>query len=704
MAVLGTTTDMALSDLVQTTALAAKTCRLSLTGPEGDGYIFFERGDVVHAVFGDLVGVDAVFALLASEDEMEFLVDSDVEAKSRTVNMKWQELLMEGARRKDEGSVVRPPPRLSPGSSTHVGAIPGVTGSGAMQVPAEAAQPAPPSRSGMGLVVGLLVAILLVAGGVGAYIVVNGQRSGGPGVASAAREAGGSQGGTGGSADAAPATAGGTVEAGALTGDADHPPQLISGPKPITPPGQHAVKPTVVCRLRVDVEGNVKEATIYRKRADLADFESAALAAAKNFHFSPAVKDGKPVEVWINWPVRFAESGQGQRALRMKGSDTIGGALGPELAEQFTRLHPDVLVTVEALGSSTGFVGLFDRTADIGAASRPIKDKEVNKAAELGVELEEWVIAYDGIAVIVHPSNTLQSMTVEQLSAVFTGKVKNWAEVGGADLPIKRISRPSYSGTHGFFKNKVVRMGDKSRKDLDFAKDTMIQEHNEDLVKEVAKDPAAISYVGAGWLNDNIKAMAVAKQAGDAAVKPSLDTIRDSSYPVSRPLLMYTRKPISEDQAAFLRFVLTKDGQKLVQKHGFVDVEPPTADMLPTFDPKVPQPPPVTITRLFFEAGQMKVKGANRRILTSLLRTLQKTNDTVLVQGNSDSEGKKLNNAHVAKQRAAAVATFLMNYGIPEERITVNGAAMENPLGTNETAEGRAKNRRVDIFVIPSAL
>src|SRR5262249_19027515 len=153
----------------------------------------------------------------------------------------------------------------------------------------------------------------------------------------------------------------------------------------------------------------------------LAAFEDAALAAVRTYRFSAGKRAGQPVAVWLSVPVSFtnAIAAEAGATIQIKGSDTIGGELGPMLGATFTNAVPDVKVKVEALGSGTAFVGLFDGSADIGASSRPINDKEVAEATRLNVKLSEFVIGYDGIAVIVNPKNGVKQLTVEQTGQIF---------------------------------------------------------------------------------------------------------------------------------------------------------------------------------------------------------------------------------------------------------------------------------------------
>src|SRR5262249_6144641 len=157
-----------------------------------------------------------------------------------------------------------------------------------------------------------------------------------------------------------------------------------------------ALSPNVVVRVRIDAAGKVAEAKIYRARAELADFEQAALEAVEHYRFSPARKQGASVSAWLNLPVSFTTGDpRGRRLIRIKGSDTIGGELGPALGQAFGERNPRVVVHVEAHGSSTGFVELIGGTAEIAASSRSIDEAELASAASHDIELREYVIGYD---------------------------------------------------------------------------------------------------------------------------------------------------------------------------------------------------------------------------------------------------------------------------------------------------------------------
>jgi len=242
-------------------------------------------------------------------------------------------------------------------------------------------------------------------------------------------------------------------------------------------------------------------------------------------------------------------------ALRVKGSDTIGGELGPALARAFEAASPGVTVSWEAIGSATAFTGLLDGTAELGASSRSVSADELARAKELGVELREFVLGYDGVVVIVNPQNPVRRLTVPQLSALLSGAVRSWAELGGPDARPRLYGRPTYSGTHAFVRDRVVRRGEKGATDA-FAPETVALEHSAALVEAVAKDPAAVAYVGMGWVRPGVVPLAVAPSPGAPPVEATAETVRSGAYPIARPLLLYTRGEPQGELRRLLQFTL----------------------------------------------------------------------------------------------------------------------------------------------------
>jgi phosphate transport system substrate-binding protein len=254
-----------------------------------------------------------------------------------------------------------------------------------------------------------------------------------------------------------------------------------------------------------------------------------------------------------------------------KGSDTmVNLALG--WAEQYQKEHPEVELAVTGGGSGTGIAALINNSVDIANASRKIKEEEIADAEANGVTPVEFIVARDAIGVIVHPSNPVSQLTRQQLSDIYSGKISNWKELGGEDRPIVRLSRESNSGTHVYFLEQVVRLGDKENKTL-FSANTLLLPSSEVIVNEVRQNPNAIGYDGLGYIPDDLKIIGVAKNPGDPYVLPSIETVNDKSYPIARDLYMYTPgEPVGAVQA-YLEWILDDEAQAIVAAQGFVPVK-----------------------------------------------------------------------------------------------------------------------------------
>lgn len=385
--------------------------------------------------------------------------------------------------------------------------------------------------------------------------------------------------------------------------------------------------------------------------------------------------------------------------IRIKGSETIGGALAPDLAAAFQRQHPGLRVTVESLGSGTAFVGLLDGSADLGASSRPANAKELEQAAARGATLREFVLGYDGIAVIVHPSNPVGALTVAQISDLFTGAVQRWDQVGGEGRPVRRISRPTYSGTYAFFKEKVLRKGN-AKGSEEFSPDTQYLEENTDIVAAVAADPTAVAYVGLGWVDRRVKALGVAPTAGAEPVRPSLETIRHGTYPIYRPLFLYSLGEPTGPSREFLRFALSEEGRRIVAAHDFVpsDQPVPLPEVAPASTPRYA----ATTYRLNFAAGSSSLSPQAQEILRNVADRLREGSYRVLVVGHADARGTPAANRTIALARAQAVAQFLRELRVPETIMQVDARSADEPVATNETPDGRSANRRVDVTLVPA--
>lgn len=254
-----------------------------------------------------------------------------------------------------------------------------------------------------------------------------------------------------------------------------------------------------------------------------------------------------------------------------KGSDTIVNlALG--WAEKYQSLHPDVSIAVTGGGSGTGIAALINKTTNIANASRQIKAEEVAEAEKNGVAPVEHTIARDAIAVIVNPSNPVSQLTMQQISDIYSGKIKNWSEVGGEDRPIVRLSREVNSGTHVYFLETVVRMGKKDDKTF-FSTDTLLLPSSEGIISEVRQNPNAIGYDGLGYVPEDLKTIAIAPEEGQPYILPSIATVNDKTYPIARDLYMYTDGEPSGILKEYLDWLLSPEAQQIVADQGFVPVK-----------------------------------------------------------------------------------------------------------------------------------
>jgi phosphate transport system substrate-binding protein len=256
--------------------------------------------------------------------------------------------------------------------------------------------------------------------------------------------------------------------------------------------------------------------------------------------------------------------------IENKGSDTLVN-LALAWAEAYAKLHPELSISVTGGGSGTGIASMINGTVDIANASRAMKPEEVEAAEANGFPPVEFVVARDAIAVVVHPSNPVDELTLQQVSDIYTGNLTNWREVGGDDRPIVLLSRESNSGTHVYFLENVIRLGD-DESDLLFSPDTLLMPSSEGISSEVRLNPNAIGYDGLGYVTHDQKMVAIAPDANGPYVLPSVESVNDGSYPISRPLFMYTAGEPTGKIKEYLDWILN-EGQALVLELGFVPLK-----------------------------------------------------------------------------------------------------------------------------------
>jgi len=256
--------------------------------------------------------------------------------------------------------------------------------------------------------------------------------------------------------------------------------------------------------------------------------------------------------------------------IENKGSDTIVN-LALAWAERYQSEHEDVRISVTGGGSGTGIAALVNGTVDIANASRQIKQEEIDEAKSNGIDPVEFVIARDAIAVIVNPENPVSQLTLQQISDIYSGKIDNWSEVGGEDRPIVRLSRETNSGTHVYFLETVLRLGEKEDKTL-FSTNTLLLPSSEGIIAEVRQNPNAIGYDGLGYVPDDLKVIAIAEAENEPYILPMISTVNDKSYPIARDLYMYTAGEPSGAVKDYLDWILSTEAQDIVVELGFVPI------------------------------------------------------------------------------------------------------------------------------------
>ena len=252
----------------------------------------------------------------------------------------------------------------------------------------------------------------------------------------------------------------------------------------------------------------------------------------------------------------------GIQAQKVKGSDTVL-PLSQKEAESYMKANPSKTVSVTGGGSGVGISALIDGTTNIAQSSRKIKFSEKQKLQEAGKQVKEVTIAYDAIAIVVNPNNKVSELTREQLEGIFTGKITNWNQVGGADLKIIPYSRETSSGTYEFFKESVL-------KNKNYMNGIMSMPATGAIVQSVSQTQGAIGYIGLAYLNKDVKALAVSYDGGKSFVAPSIASAKDKTYPIVRPLFYYYNTSDKAKVSSYIDFVLSPAGQKIVEEVGFV--------------------------------------------------------------------------------------------------------------------------------------
>ncbi len=412
-------------------------------------------------------------------------------------------------------------------------------------------------------------------------------------------------------------------------------------------------------------------------------------------------------------------------SLRIHGSNTIGAKLAPELAKAFlenqgakdakiidsnnveektvegTVNGAKQIIEIEAHDSETAFVNLGKGECDIGMSSRKIKKEETDKLKNLG-DMEdsssEKVLAYDGIAVIVNKNNDIDKLTKDQVRKIYSGEIADWKDVSKSKSgKIKIYAREQGSGTLDFF-TETIGLKDKISNSAERINDSS------EISKKVSTDDNSIGFTGLPYI---LQSKAVAISDGDStALLPTAFTVATQDYLLSRQLYLYVPQNSKNSMATkFIEFSLGKDGRKVVGDQKLVSLDVAVKKDKDTIvtDENVPdayKKLTVGATRsnvnIRFKSGASKLDNASLQRIDIILESLE-PNQKVLLLGFGDNQGNEETTLKISKDRAQTVSEAFKQRGVKIEAAEGFGSA--RPVGSNETEEGRDKNRRVEVWI-----
>ncbi len=423
-----------------------------------------------------------------------------------------------------------------------------------------------------------------------------------------------------------------------------------------------------------------------------------------------------------------AKTDEAKIVLTVTGSNTIGAKLGPAWVvgmltqkgyvdvktipqkdeEWLISAHkpnsPDLIgVAVRAHGSSTGFKDLIDAKTDLAMSSRPIDDKENDQLKSLGdmrSSASEHVVALDGLAVVLHRSNPIAKLSVSQVADLFSGKISNWSQIGGADLPVHVFARDNNSGTWDTFKSLVL-----APRKLDLVKEAVRLEDSTELSNTVSRDAGAVGFIGLPYIGQT-KAAAIFD--GDALpLYPNSFTVATEDYPLARRLFLYTpsmsKNPYVID---LVSYALSKEGQEVATNLGFVglNIDAVKATVVSEAPPdyvKYTQGSTRLSLNFRFRPGSTQLDNKALRDLDRLIDFIARNGGNrksqVYLFGFTDNVGQPEANVALSKQRATVVAQELSSRGITPAQIIGFGPTLA--VAANATPEGRERNRRVEVWI-----
>lgn len=413
--------------------------------------------------------------------------------------------------------------------------------------------------------------------------------------------------------------------------------------------------------------------------------------------------------------------------FRLHGSNTVGEKLAARLVEAYlmsqgaANVHTDVganpvekivygdvngrteWVEIKAHGSSTAFADLLKGEADLGMSSRRIKDQERNdllvKLGDLSLSNSEQVIGLDGLAIIVSPLNSISDLSLEQLSDIYSGKINNWSQLGGKDLPIKLFARDDKSGTYDTFKSLVL---EKAKVELSPTATRL--ESSSELSDSVAKDPGAIGFIGLPYVR-HAKSLAISVTSSNKAIVPTHFTVSTEDYPLARRLYFYrpqTHANIEVDE--FVSFASTERAQSIVEDVGLVSQNIKVGKPFESeFYPAEMRDLVVRSQRLSlnfrFKPNSDELDSKSLADLERVAKFIEQNSPKrVQLFGFSDNEGDAVKSKSLSEARAKMVENLLIQRGIFP--LVAKGMGDAAPLAASNTDEGRRMNRRVEVWML----
>ncbi len=268
----------------------------------------------------------------------------------------------------------------------------------------------------------------------------------------------------------------------------------------------------------------------------------------------------------------LACSARAADVIRVKGSDTMV-QLATAWAEAYHKIKPNINVDANGGGSGTGFAALQNETTDICNASRDIKKEEIEKIkSKSGKDVKEFVVAYDALAVYTNPRNPLKELSIDELREIWAegGNITTWEQLEPKFKgKVVLFGRQNNSGTYDYFREHVCGKN-QAGKQREFRSGISEMNGSAEVIENIAKTPRAIGYSGMGYKNDKVNWLKISKKKGEPAIAPGIDVARSGTYPIARKLYIYTVGEPTGDVKAYIDWILSPEGQKIVEKEGFV--------------------------------------------------------------------------------------------------------------------------------------